>query len=276
MGSVLLPISRKASKPFFIDRICAQIYSGEELLFYLGENPELLSKDIFSKDLIEWLREECSATELADTIEKQISSRSNVIQIVSALLAYASFISYDEKERILRVMKDGEGTSEFDKRKARGDFFLGKERYAYAIREYEALVAAEKDEESERIAAVYHNMGVAKARMFLFEQAGDDFLRAYDCDDNEEHYYAYIATLRFSLTDMEYVKKIGNDASMSSVTLKLESDLENAKNAFKESPDYLEFMNQKELSKENGRMSFCNYLSDKLNEKKEEYNKYVI
>ena len=75
---------------------------------------------------------------------------------------------------------------------------------------------------------------------------------------------------------MEYVKKIGNDASMSSVTLKLESDLENAKNAFKESPDYLEFMNQKELSKENGRMSFCNYLSDKLNEKKEEYNKYVI
>ena len=72
MGSVLLPISRKASKPFFIDRICAQIYSGEELLFYLGENPELLSKDIFSKDLIEWLREECSATELADTIEKNM------------------------------------------------------------------------------------------------------------------------------------------------------------------------------------------------------------
>lgn len=276
MGSVLLPISRKASKPFFVDRICAQIYSGEELLYYLGENPELLTKDMFTKDMIEWLREECSATELADIIEKQLSSRNNVIQMVGELLNFASFISYEEKERILRVMKEGEGSSEFDKRKARGDFFLGKERYAYAIREYEALVASEKDDESERIASVYHNMGVAKARMFLFDQAGDDFLRAYDCDDNEEHYYAYIATLRFSLTDMEYVKKIGTDSSMSAVTLKLESDLENAKNSFKESPDYKEYMNQKELSKENGRMSFCNYLAGKLNDKKEEYNKYVL
>lgn len=276
MGSVLLPISRKANRPFFVDKICAQIYSGEELLFCLGENPELLTKDIFNRELAEWLKEECSANELANEIEKLIASRANVVQIVSSLLQMASFISYEERERIIKVMKEGEGNSEFDKRKARGDFFLGKERYAYAIREYETLIESVEDEESDRIAAVYHNLGVAKARMFLFEQAADDFLRAYDCDENDEHYYAYIATLRFSMTDLDYVKRIGDDASMSSVTLKLESDIENAKNAFKESPEYIEFMNQKEFSKENGRMAFCNYLAGKLNDKKEEYNKYVL
>ena len=172
-------------------------------------------------------------------------------------------------------MKDEEGSCEFDKRKARGDFFLTKERYEYAIREYEALLSGLNDEESERVAGIYHNMGVAKARLFLFEQAGEDFLRAFDCDEDPIHYYAYIATLRFTLTDREYVKMIGDDSKMREVTLKLEADIEEAKKRFLEGGEYLDFINKKEESKEAGRMEFYNFLNSKIDEKKEEYNKYV-
>lgn len=275
MGNVFAPISRKAIKPFFLDKICINVYSVEELIFCLGENPEILTKDIFTKDLAEWLEDECSASEVSQSLRKLISQRATVLQIVSALLSYAQFINSDEKDRIIRVMKEGEGSSDFDKRKARGDFFLGKERYANAIREYEALLASVPNEESDRVAVIYHNMGVAKARMFLFEQAAEDFLRAYDCDDKEEHYYAYIATLRFSLSEIDYVKKVGDDASMSNVTLELEADIENAKKEFKESPEYLDFINKKEESNETGRSAFCSFLNSKINEKKEEYNKFV-
>lgn len=275
MGSVFAPISRKSIKPFFLDKICINVYSVEELIYCLGENPEILSKDVFSKELAEWIEEECNASEVAASLRKMLGQRASVLQIVRELLVYAPFITKEEKERILRVMKEGEGSSDFDKRKARGDFFLGKERFANAIREYETLLLSVPGEESERVASVYHNMGVAKARMFLFEQAGEDFLRAYDCDDKEEHYYAYIATLRFSLSDLEYVKKVGDDASMSKVTLELEADLENAKKDFKESPEYIDFINKKEEMNETGRSAFCSFLDSKINEKKEEYNRYV-
>ena len=230
---------------------------------------------MFSKDLIKWLDEECSAKELAEMIEKLIRAKADITKIVSSLLKKAPFISAQEIEKILKVIKESEGSSEFDKRKARGDFFLSKERYAYAIREYEALLALVPDEESDRVATIYHNMGVAKARMYLFEQAAEDFLRAYDCDEDEVHYYAYMATLRFTLTDTEYVKKIGDDSRMSQVTLKLEADLEEAKKEFLESSEFLDFKTKKEESNENGRYAFCNFLDQKINEKKEEYNRYV-
>lgn len=276
MGSVFATVSRKANRPFYLERICTRIYSGEELLYVLGENPELLSKDIFTVELINWLEDECGATVLSDAIKKLLASKADIVQIVNALLSLAPFISYDEKEKILKVMREGEGSSEFDKRKARGDFFIAKERYAYAIREYEALLSLVQDEESERVAGIYHNMGVAKARMFQFEQAANDFLRAYDCDENPAHYYAYIATQRFCLTDTEYIKMIGNDSSMSDVTLQLEADLENARQGFKESAEYLDFKEKKEESADNGRTAFCSYLDTRISDKKDEYLKFVM
>ncbi len=275
MGKVYAPVSAKAIKPYFLDKLCINIYSVDELIFSLCDNPQILSRDMFTKDLSEWIDEECNSKEIAAMLMKLISQKASVLMIVKSLMAYASFLSSDEKERIERVMKDGESSSDFDKRKARGDFFLGKERYANAIREYEALLQGVGNEESDRVAKVYHNMGVAKARMYLFEQASEDFLRAYDCDDNEEHYYAYIATLRFSMTDTEYVKKIGDDSSMREVTLLLETDIENVKKGFKESSEYLDFVSQKEEENEKGRSAFCAFLDSKINEKKEEYNKYV-
>lgn len=276
MGSVFAPVSRKANRPFYLERICTRVFSAEEFLYVLGENPELLSKDMFSKDLILWLEEECGALDLADAIKKLLNSKADTPQLINALLSMASFITYEEKERILKVMRESEGSSEFEKRKARGDFFMVKERFAYAIREYEQLLLSVKDEESERVAGIYHNMGVAKARMFQFEQASEDFLRAYDCDENPNHYYAYIATLRFSLTDTEYVKKIGSDASMGDITLKLEADLDNAKKSYLESFEYTEFIDKKEECKESGRSAFCAFLDSKLSDKKEEYLKYVM
>lgn len=275
MGKVYKPISGKAGKPFFLDRICTQVYSADELIYCLGENPELLTVDMFGKELCQWLEEDCNAGELAEMIARLVKSKADIIKIVTALLNSAAFISQDEIRRIVKIIKDEEGSSEFDKRKARGDFFLTKERYEYAIREYETLLSTLNNEESDRVANIYHNMGVAKARLFLFEQASEDFLRAYDCNEDPIHYYAYIATLRFTLTDRDYVRTIGNDAKMREVTLKLEEDLDNAKKKFLESPEYTDFLNKKEESKEGGRYAFCSFLDMKLNEKKEEYNKYV-
>lgn len=275
MGNVFKPISGKANRPFYLDRICESVYSADELIYCLGENPELLSTDIFSKELINWLDDECSAKDLAENLRKQLRSRADIVEIVNSLLERASFISEEERAGIIKIMKDEEGSCEFDRKKARGDFFLSKERYNYAIKEYESLLAMVEDEESERVAGIYHNMGVARARMFLFEQAGEDFLRAYDCDEDSSHYYAYIATLRFRLTDREYVKMIGDDAKMREVTLLLEKDLEEAKKEFVQSSEYLDFISNKEESNEGKRSSFSNFLDMKLNEKKEEYNKYV-
>ena len=85
MGNVYKPISGKANRPFFLERICTNVYSGDELIYCLGENPELLSADMFNKELIKWLDEECSAKELATMLEKLIKSKADVIKIVSTL-----------------------------------------------------------------------------------------------------------------------------------------------------------------------------------------------
>ena len=267
---------RKANKPFYLKKICLRIYSAEELAYAISENPELIEKDIFTFELANWLEEECSAIDLAEKIYRLIASATSLSGTVSAILEYFDFISEYEKDKIVQIIKSGANVNMVEKRKLRGDFFLGKERFGHAIQEYTGLLDSIPPTETAALAEIHDRIGTAQARLFLFEQAEEHFKTAYELDKKKEHYLSYAACLRFRLKESDYIKMAADDVILAEVTLELEQNMQAAITSWKESPEAKEFLLKKTEGQVNESGEYQRYILENLIELKEEYHKFVI
>ena len=58
MGSYILCQVRRAENPFFIDSVSLNIYSIEELCYFICRNLPLLDETVLNESLAAWLKEE--------------------------------------------------------------------------------------------------------------------------------------------------------------------------------------------------------------------------
>ena len=274
MGKVYGCIGRKANKPFFLEKICCNIFSAEELVYCVYENAELLEIDIFTTELANWLEDECEAVKMADRMYQLLSRKAELAEYVNLLMEEFPFVSSGQRTRFLDLIGTESVENGPERRKKRGDYFLQKGRYVHALSEYEAALAEMSAEEIELLADTYHNIGMARAGLFLLEQAQQDFLKAYELDGKEEHYYYYAASLRFNMSDSEYIRTISDDVQMREITLRLETGMQEAGSKWEEGPGAeLEKMQQ---SKQNaGEAEYADWVNKTVSELKEEYRRCI-
>ena len=272
MGNMYNCTGRKGNHPFYLNKICVRIYSADELGYCVSENPELLEKDIFTPELIQWLDDECGVRPMAEDLAKCISRNLPLHRYVEAVLNHVSFVTEKEKKEILEIVRQGSGGNVIKRRKTHADFYLRKERFAHAIREYEALI--DQVDESQRgfLAGVYHNMGIALARQFLFERAEEAFRNAYLLDGDKEHFYCYAAAKRLRLPEREYIQEISTTLDGTEDTLKLEEDIKVAEAEWEQSD---EFRNFAVAEKDGDTVEYREWVGRKVAEYKEDYRRYV-
>ena len=273
MGKVYECIGRRANRPFFLDKICCNIYSAEELVYCIYENAELLEKDIFTTELADWLEEECGVRQMADRMYRLLNKKSGVADFAEMLLEEFPFVSSGQQERFLELLQEDSGADGPWRRKKRGDYFLHKGRYVLAVNEYESAIAFMKTEEPEFLGEVYHNMGMAHAGLFLLAQAKEDFLKAYRMDGKEEHYYYYAAAMRFSMSEGEYIRTISEDVQMREVTLKLEERVQEAAAKWKEGQG--ESLQEMHAQSEEDSEAYAEWIDKTIYDLKEEYRRCI-
>lgn len=274
MGKVYGCIGRKANKPFFLEKVCCNVYSAEELIYCIYENAELLEKDIFTMELANWLEYECDVKKIAEAMQELIRQNADLQEFARLLLSAFPFVSPGQKERFLELLQDENGGKGPEKKKLRGDYFLHKERFVYALNEYESALALLDEKDTGLMAEIYHNMGMARAGLFLLEQAQADFLKAYELDAKEEHYYYYAAAMRFRMSEGEYIRTISEDVQMREVTLKLESYMQAANEKWQEGPE-ADFMKEKEKKQAEGSHQYEEWMDNMVSGLKVDYRRYI-
>lgn len=272
MGSLYQCTGRKGNRPFYLNKICIRIYSADELAYCVCDNPEILETDIFSPELIQWLDEECGVTEMAKELNRCMARGLPLSRYVEAVIDHVSFVSEKEKKSVLDIVRQGSGGNVIKRRKSHADFYLRKERFDHAIREYEALIEQVDPAEREFLAGVYHNLGVAFARQFLFEQSAEAFRNAFLLDGKSIHYYCYAAAMRMYLPDREYIQQISSGYDHSEETLKLEEDMRVLQEEWVQSDEYLEFSDN---MKDGDTVAYREWLKKKVAEYKEDYRRYI-
>lgn len=193
-----------AKTPYYIEKIGINIYSAEELCYYLFQNAFLLDQSIMNQELCDFVEKELCLTELAGKLSGLLRAGSSLSAFVSTILEDIHFCTREERKNIEQALRENEQLSQGQKRKVRGDYFCRNGKYLLAIKEYkEALEKEDSGEEFQSV--IYHNMGVVYARMFFFEKAGEMMKKAYDLNPSDERYLNWLACNRLAGNREQYL-----------------------------------------------------------------------
>ena len=143
----------------------------------------------------------------------------------------------------MNIVRQGSGGNVIKRRKTHADFYLRKERFAHAIREYEALIEQVDESEHEFLGSVYHNMGIAYARQFLFEQAEEAFPQCVSCVTVTEGISTAMRQQNDASAGARIYPEISSMINYSDDTLRLEEEMRVAVAEWEQSDEFAEFKN---------------------------------
>lgn len=186
MGGLIL-CKKKAEKPFYIELSDINIYSMEELCYYLYHNIYAINKSFFNEELFEFLRH-MEETSLVQKLNTDILSGKKYLSLVWDIISCVDYYSAEEKEEIHHELTEIMRRTPAQNRKARADILRKRGKYAEALDEYYAVIEDETLKASDKnIADAWNNIGVMRAGAFLYDEAVRCFEKAMDIHEQEEY-----------------------------------------------------------------------------------------
>lgn len=122
------------------------IYSLEELCYYIYNNIYLIGTDLVDDGLISYIDNELEESELAKQLQFLVSEEAGLSEIVMTILHYVDYYDNDEIEELKEIIDGLDKQNATERLKLRADNFLNSRRYDSAIRNYELIVYGRKDE----------------------------------------------------------------------------------------------------------------------------------
>ena len=244
MGEILFCNQPIAAMPYYIEGISWNVYSLEELCYYIENNTYLLEKDFMTEELCTWVGKEIKNEKLAERLRDILRMDGRLSEYVLAILVECGYTPKDTIREVVRLIREMEEKSDFECNKVRADRLMEKEKYLSSIYEYKNLL--ESDDAGEQppqlIGNIWHNLGTAYARLFLFQEAIHCYERAYYLNNQEESLKAslmayrclkdedgFMHTAKANGLSEEEITRLKNElsiASRSEATKKFEEKLE--------------------------------------------------
>ena len=229
MGKIILCRGKKADTPLTVLQTGVKLYTAEELCYYIYNNIYLIGQDFIDDNLISFL-DETGEKELAERVRKLKETGGSLAQIFVIILKTIDYYSVAEIEQLKEILNTLGKQSVCERLKARGDGYLNAGYYFAAVRCYESIIKDYKGKDllAADYAKVYHNLGTAYARMFMYDKAVIYYDEAYRTGQHEESKKCGIAALIMAKKDKEPVN-VDADEDEYVVQKELETLMDNAR-----------------------------------------------
>ena len=202
-------IGTLSATPYFLSGLGVNIYSMDELCYYLCTNAYILDNDLIDVRLCDYMRDNLDMAPLANKLRMMIKAGKTLGEMVTTILIDTNYCNEEEIAKIKQILVDNASLSFAAKRKVRGDNLLVANKYPRAIEEYQYVLSVlDKEEEPELYSSILHNVGCAYALMFLLDKAADYFKQAYDLDGSRESLIMYLVCLRITAKKGEYDRMV--------------------------------------------------------------------
>ncbi len=215
MSKIILCTSKQAKTPFVFLNTKVEIYTYEELCFYIFNNTVLISKTTLSDKLVSWIREELGMDALADRLAGLLNKSVSAQDILIEILTAGDYYSADEIHDYSAAWQKYRKFSPDHRLKLKADAYLGYRRYIKAATLYDTILDREEEiDDKVFIGNVLHNRAVAAANNLETDDAKAFFLRAYSMNGNEEslrEYFYMIAVTSDTATLRSEIRQHGLD-----------------------------------------------------------------
>ena len=270
MGRVILCETTPATTSYIFPNTKIEVFSYEELCYYIYNNIYLIGHEFVNGRLVEFLRQ-TGEEELADRVRNLMDKKAGLAQIIVTILKTVDYYSVEEIEQIREILGTLGKQNICERLKTRGDGFLNNECYFSAVKCYESVI---KEYQCKGLLAVditrvYHNLGTAYARMFMYSQAADYYDEAYRYGQHEESKKCAIAARILAKRDKAPVNvDVTEDEYVAGC--ELETLMDNARY----SDEYRELEKLEALKENDSLGDYNRAVSAKLYEWKNSYIKY--
>ena len=197
MRESLICIGKIGEKGYYFEDTGIQIFSYEELCYYLKRHMICYIHTLPGEDLLVYLRDELGLEKLYKQLIRLMDPEKDQMKYFSTLFREGHYFNEEEIRDILDEYRSLMNAPVYLQRKWMGDLLVSAGRSARAIECYK--VALEEHEVSlEDTGRIYHNAGIAEARLFRFQNAKINFIKAYQHLGEETslfYYYAITALL---------------------------------------------------------------------------------
>ena len=134
MSGYILCQTKKAQRPKKKENISMNIYSIEELCYYLYHNLYLADHTVFNEELCNWLRDELELVHLAAKLKQNLERNVSVEEMFYPVFKEINYLTYEELKALnVRLAKwDQEAPVLREKRK--GDALVANMMFVSAIK----------------------------------------------------------------------------------------------------------------------------------------------
>lgn len=275
MSELLLCNDAIAALPYYVESLSINLYSVEELAYYILSDIYLLDKGFMNEELCSWIEKELKLTKLGEKLRDIMRSNGLLSDFISCILVESGYCSKSEIQEVIFVIRELEEKSEFECSKIRADRLMENDKYIASIYEYKRLLKLDEaaNENPILIGNIWHNLGVAYARLYLFEEAANCFKEAYARNHKLESLKEALFSYRCMRDEIGFIK-CANDNQLDDDTrmtikneLTLASRSENTK-VFEESLEQIA-----QLNTSGNKIEYQNAISEIILKWKEDYRR---
>lgn len=200
--SGLLLCGKRSINPYLIKESGINIYSIEELCYYIYNNTYMIGREFFCEELAEYVKAELELPSLAQKLKYGIDHNVELLTMVTDILSASNYYSAEERENIINTLNALSSKSKSERMKARADMLLERKKYISAANAYKDILNV-KDEvySTEFVATVWNNIGITYIKQFLFEDACKCFKTACDINRQEDYFDNMVCAAIFSAND---------------------------------------------------------------------------
>ena len=233
MGELLLCKEPIAAMPYYIEGISWNVYSLEELCYYVENNTYLLERDFMTEELCTWIGKEVNNFILAEKLRDIMRMNGKLSEFVQTLLEACGYCPKDVMQEIITVLCEMEEKSDFECNKMRADRLLEKEKYLSSIYEYKSLLDSNDagEQSKELLGSIWHNLGTAYARLFLFAEAIHCYEKAYKLNRNTESLRQCIMACHCHYDEAGFLQAMDKYQADAALVLEIKQEMDKAYNS---------------------------------------------
>lgn len=211
MGNVIICKYMTAKSPYVIEKENLKIYSTEELCFYLTHHIYDIDNTIINGKLANWLQDEIGAVRTAGVLNQQIAGRTPIIKMLEMLLLEFDYLSKDDIHKI--VYKQALPITPAQEAENLGNLFLQQGKFEKAVKAFRKNLRYRKQEREDDIgeAVIYEKIGIAYARLFLYNEAAESFALSYMKNPVSRTMELYKATVELGAEEVSRMTEAGLD-----------------------------------------------------------------
>ena len=241
MSSLILCNTVKAENPFYFELTGTNIYTIEELCYYIYNNIYIITEEIFDDDLVFWLREELEMAELSEKISDMLLHKNSLKDIVVTIFCSADYYIEKEIKALIEIMDSLEGMPILLRRKMKADNYMKYKNFSLARKEYESILKSPKINEldSKDHGNIIHNLGIVRMNVSSFSAAAECFKDAYAKNNNKESLIHYLCALKLDKRDEEYEDALLNYNVKNDTIIDIEERFLRLEREAKSSPKYI-------------------------------------